>query len=145
MRVALGLIILALPLLAVADSVVPVDEVGTYVKIRKLPDPASDVVGRLHKSKPRPLVNAISGWHEVELDDGTTGFVSSDWSVVITEGEPVAAEETAAADEAESEAEVAETVVEPTQPEEPATVVDDEAVKSAAKVEEPEPEPEVTA
>ena len=145
MRTALGLIILALPLLAVADSVVPVDEVGTYVKIRKLPDPASDVVGRLHKSKPRPLVNAISGWHEVELDDGTTGFVSSDWSVVITEGEPVAAEETAPADEAESEAEVAETVVEPTQPEEPATVVDDEPVKPAAKVEEPEPAPEVTA
>ena len=145
MRTALGLIILVLPLLAVADSVVPVDEVGTYVKIRKLPDPASDVVGRLHKSKPRPLVNAISGWHEVELDDGTTGFVSSDWSVVITEGEPVAAEVEEPADEAESEAEVAETVVEPTQPEEPATVVDDEPVKPAAKVEEPEPAPEVTA
>ena len=63
MRIALGLIILVLPLLAVADSVVPVDKVGTYVKVRKSPDPAADVVGRLHKSKARPLINTVPGWH----------------------------------------------------------------------------------
>jgi len=158
MRTALGLIILVLPLLAVADSVVPVDQVGTYVKIRKSADSASDVVGRLHKSKPRPLVNAISGWHEVELDDGTTGFVSSDWSVVITDDEPVAvetAETVAEPSQAEVEDAAPVEVVDEAQqaaeetPQEPPAVVADSAedtasvvaaepVEPAAEVEEPE-------
>ena len=144
MKTALGLIILALPLLAAADSVVPVDEVGTYVKIRKLADPASDVVGRLHKSKPRPLVNAISGWHEVELDDGTTGFVSSDWSVIITDDEPV--EEPVA--EPEPVAEVPEAEPEPVAevPEvepEPVAEVPEAEPEPVAEVPEVEPEPVV--
>jgi len=157
MRTALGLIILVLPLLAAADSVVPVDEVGTYVKIRKSPDPASDVVGRLHKSKPRRLVNVVPGWREIELEDGATGFVSSDWSVVIAEDEQVAADEPEQVQDIEAEAALAETVAEPAQtvagetapqeppavvteiPEDPAPLVEDEPVAPATEVEEPEP------
>ncbi|MDH3953912.1 MAG: hypothetical protein OEV03_06810, partial [Gammaproteobacteria bacterium] len=73
------------PLLAGADLVVPVDEVSSYVKIRKAPDGEAEIVGRLHRSKPRQHIETVPGWHEVELDDGSTGFVSSDWSVLITE------------------------------------------------------------
>jgi hypothetical protein len=76
-------LIVVLPLLAGADVVVPVDAVSSYVKIRKTPDAGAEIVGRLHKSKPRPLVETVPGWHEVELVDGSTGFVSSDWSVIV--------------------------------------------------------------
>ena len=90
MRHALGQIFLvalaaALPLLAGAEFVVPVDEVSSYVKIREAPDAAAGVVGRLHKSKPRPLVETLPGWYAVELDDGATGFVSSDWAVLVAD------------------------------------------------------------
>jgi len=112
MRTALGLIILVLPFLAVADTVVPVDQVGTYVKVRKSPDPGSDVVGRLHKSKPRPLVESVPGWHEIELDDGATGFVSSDWSVVIAQDDGATAAADVVADEAEMPEEEAAAVAE---------------------------------
>ena len=80
-----GALITALPLLAGADLVAPVDEVSSYVKIRKAPDADADIVGRLHKSRPRPHVGTVSGWHEIELDGGSTGFVSSDWSVILAE------------------------------------------------------------
>lgn len=70
---------------AVADRVVPVAEVDSYVRIRSAPDVSAEAVSRLHKSKPRPHVRTLDGWYEVELDDGTTGFVSSDWSVLLTD------------------------------------------------------------
>ncbi len=76
-----GALVALLPLLAAADHVVPVDKVTSYVKIREAPDAGAEIVGRLHKSKPRPHVATVEGWYEVELDDGSSGFVSSDWSV----------------------------------------------------------------
>jgi hypothetical protein len=107
MRTALGLIILVLPLLAGADVVVPIDTVGSYVKIRKSPEKGAEAVGRLHRSSPRPHVASVPGWHEVRLDDGTTGFVSADWTIVVEDdSEPGPADaagepDTAAVDETE--------------------------------------------
>ena len=80
-----GALIAALPLLVSADLVAPVDEVSSYVKIREAPDADAEIVGRLHKSKPRRHIGTEPGWHEIELDDGSTGFVSSDWSVIVAE------------------------------------------------------------
>ena len=106
-QVLSGALVALLPLLAAADHVVPVDEVTSYVKIRKTPDAGAEIVGRLHRSKPRPHVATVEGWHEVELDDGSSGFVSSDWSVIIAETEPetqtVTETETATATAAEAE------------------------------------------
>jgi len=89
-----GALIAVLPLLAGADVVAPVDDVSSYVKIREAPDADAEIVGRLHKSKPRRHVESLPGWHAVELDDGSTGFVSSDWSVIVPEaaGSPPAQE-----------------------------------------------------
>ena len=80
-----GALVAVLPLLAGADLVAPVDDVSSYVKIRKAPAADAEIVGRLLKSKPRPHVETVPGWHEIELEDGSTGFVSSDWSVVVAE------------------------------------------------------------
>ncbi len=80
-----GALVALLPLLAAADHVVPVDEVTSYVKIREAPDASAEIVGRLHRSKPRRHVATVAGWHEVVLDDGSSGFVSSDWSVIVAD------------------------------------------------------------
>jgi hypothetical protein len=91
-QILYGASVAVLPSLACADLVVPVDEVNSYVKIRQAPDADAEPVGRLHKSKPRQHVDTVPGWHEVELDDGSSGFVSSDWSVIISEAEAEPAE-----------------------------------------------------
>ena len=77
---------------ALADVVVPVDEVETYVNIRNAPESSSEVVGRLQQGSSLQHVGSIDGWHEVRLDDDSTGFLSADWSNVVAEG---AAEEVA--------------------------------------------------
>ena len=88
MRVFLGLLVMGLPLLSGADSVEPVDAVENYVNIRALPEPDAEVVGRLYKGIPLSLVEAVGGWNAVEMSDGTTGFVSADWSqIIVTEVE----------------------------------------------------------
>ena len=56
-------LITVLPLRAGADVVVPVDDVTSYVKIRKAPDADAEIVGRLHKGKPRSHVETVPGWH----------------------------------------------------------------------------------
>ena len=70
MRASTLLILMLLSATALADVVVPVDEVESYVNIRSAPDGSADPVGRLHKSKPRPHVRTLEGWHEVLLEDG---------------------------------------------------------------------------
>lgn len=86
MRVFLVLLVMGLPLLSGAESVEPVESVENYVNIRALPEPDAEVVGRLYKGIPLPLVEAVNGWNAVEMSDGTTGFVSADWSqIVVTE------------------------------------------------------------
>lgn len=86
MRVFLVLLVMGLPLLSGADSVEPVDAVENYVNIRALPEPDAEVVGRLYKGLPLSLVEAVDGWNVVEMSDGTTGFVSADWSqIIVTE------------------------------------------------------------
>jgi hypothetical protein len=88
MRVFLGLLVIGLPLVSGADSVEPVDSVENYVNVRQLPEPDAEVVGRLYKGIPLPLVEAVDGWNAVEISVGTTGFVSADWSqIIVTEVE----------------------------------------------------------
>ena len=72
------ILFLLLPLVAVADVVVPIDEVENSVNIRLNADTTSDVVGELHQGDSLPLVNSIDGWNEVELEGDATGFISAD-------------------------------------------------------------------
>ncbi len=91
MKFVLSVAMLLLAATATADSVRPADAVESYVNIRSAPDAAAEIVGRLEKGQALTLVASESGWHEVELNDGSTGFVSADWSVVMPE-ETVASE-----------------------------------------------------
>jgi hypothetical protein len=107
-----AILILILPLGCLADRVVPIDTVEKNVNIRLSPDASSEIVGRLDQGSSTALVRSIDGWHEVELEGGATGYISSDWTRVV--GDAVAAEEVP--DEAADAAveEVAEAVPEET-------------------------------
>lgn len=85
MRLVISLALLSLTSAALADMVVPSDMVESFVNIRTAPESGADVISRLHRSNPRPHVATQPGWYEVELGDGATGFVSSDWSVIVPE------------------------------------------------------------
>lgn len=83
MRALFAWIIMALPLIGLADTVVPADAVESYVNIRNSPEAGSEVVGRLQKGSSLPLVASADGWNEVRLEDGSSGFISANWTTVI--------------------------------------------------------------
>jgi len=83
---ALILLALAIPAFA-ADVVVPVDSVENSVNIRMEADPKSEIVGKLSQGDSRPFQRSVPGWHEVRLEDDAYGFVSEDWSNVISDQE----------------------------------------------------------
>ncbi len=141
MKTTLGLLVLALPLLGAADVVVPNDDVANFVNVRAAPEAGTDIVGRLHKGLPLRHVQSVPGWHEVELDnEGTTGFVSADWSyVVVEESEDDSA--AVGADEAPAE-EAVEPVVEAAVEQEPEAPVAEPVEPVVEPVVEEQPEPE---
>ena len=81
----LGFILLILPLISVAEVVVPIDVVENSVNIRLSPDASSEIVGKLNKGTWLPLVESTDGWHEVEIAGEATGFISADWTSVVDE------------------------------------------------------------
>ncbi len=93
------LLTVLLPLAGHADQVVPADKVEDSVNIRLNADASSDVVGKLRQGESLTLINSIDGWHEVRLEGGASGFISSDWSRVVADSAVAPAEE-AVADEA---------------------------------------------
>lgn len=107
MRMSSLLLLFILPLAAIADVVVPADKVEISVNIRLEPDATSDVVGKLRKGESVPHRGSEAGWHEVQLEDDSTGYISADWSVVQVD-EPEAVEEVVVEAEDHGVAEVAE-------------------------------------
>lgn len=81
-----SLLLAMLPLVTFADDVVPVEKVKDSVNIRFGPDATSDVVGRLKQGDSLPLVNALPGWYEVQLEGDATGYISADWALVVADG-----------------------------------------------------------
>jgi hypothetical protein len=85
MKIALGLLVCFLPVLAVAEVVVPVDTVDDFVNIRMFPDAKSERVGRLQRGDSARLVQSIPEWHEIEIAGGATGFISVEWTILMDE------------------------------------------------------------
>jgi hypothetical protein len=79
----LGLILLLLPIVSAADVVVPIDAVQNNVNIRQSPETGSDIVGRLPQGEWLALTERVPGWNGVELPDGSTGYISADWTRVL--------------------------------------------------------------
>jgi hypothetical protein len=123
-----GLLLLILPLIAVAEVVVPIDSVENHVNIRMSADSKSEIVGRLNQGEYLPLVESIPEWHEVEIAGGATGFISADWTVVLDEPPAVT-------EEVEEAAEVTEEVSEEVEKE---TV--EEAIEEVVEAEANEPD-----
>ena len=98
MKYFLALLIILLPLVGYTEQVVPVDKVENSVNIRLNADTTSDVVGELRQGESLTLVNSTDGWHEVQLEGGATGFISSDWSRVVADADLLPDEEAAVAE-----------------------------------------------
>ena len=127
---------LLIPAFSMAEVVVPADKVENSVNIRLEADTGSDVVGELHKGESLTLVRSIEGWHEVELEGGATGFISSDWSRVEEVVVEKVAEATEVIEVAEVEATEIEAEVEPVVEEvaeEVVEVVVEDAVEEAVE------------
>ncbi len=144
MRAALVLLVAAfgLPLLTAADVLVPIDSVQEFVNIRAVPDADADVIGRLYQGDSMPLVRSVNGWHEIKIEEGLNGYISADWTNVLTEVDAQAAasdaghtDKVAEALEAESIEELA--VAEPAVVEEPPEEIIEEVPAEVAIVEEP--------
>jgi hypothetical protein len=85
MKFFIALAALALPIVGIADTVVPVEKVETHVNIRQAPDSSADTVGRLKQGSSLPFIASAEGWNEVRLVNGDSGFISADWTVVVVE------------------------------------------------------------
>jgi hypothetical protein len=125
----IGLMFALLPAFCIADSVVPVDEVENDVNIRLSPDAASEIVGKLEQGSSAEIVNSIEGWHEVKLVGGATGFISADWTRVVTD-EELAAQAAVVPEDEVAVAEAVEAAIEPA-----ADAAVEEAVEEAAVAE----------
>ncbi len=161
MKAFIALVMVLLPVLGMADVVVPAERVQNSVNIRLEPDATTDVVGKLNKGDSLPLVSSQPGWHEVALEGGATGFISADWSDVRADEEPEEAVEVAAAtdggqdtetavdadveQETEVEQEIEEAVESEVAEAVETTEVDDVALGAASVEEEPKPDVEVEA
>ena len=89
MRAVLALLVAAfgLPSLTAADVVVPVDSVQEFVNIRAEPDVDSDVIGRLYQGDNMPLVQSVDDWHAIQIEEGLNGYISADWTTVVTDAD----------------------------------------------------------
>src|SRR3546814_648836 len=73
-----------------AEDVVPSSRVSSAVLVREGPSTATAILGRLRPGDTARIVGEESGWYQVELPDGTRGYVSKAWTLVVgRSGEPL--------------------------------------------------------
>lgn len=72
---------------AFADTVVPRDSVVKWVNVRQEAVPGSHipVVGHLHPHESAEFLNEVSGYYEIELQNGVSGFVHKSWTHRVAE------------------------------------------------------------
>lgn len=68
---------------AAADDIVPSARVSSAVLVREGPSTDTAILGRLRPGDSAQLVGEVSGWYRVALPDGTQGYVSKAWTLVI--------------------------------------------------------------
>jgi competence protein ComEC len=77
---------------ALARDVTPSERVKRNVLVRMDPTTDSAIVGRLAPGGEAELIGELSGWYQVRLADGRTGYVSKSWTIIVDEdGEPLVA------------------------------------------------------
>jgi uncharacterized protein YgiM (DUF1202 family) len=142
MKNFLALFLLVTPVCGLADFVVPIDKVENSINIRLSPDAATDIVGKLKQGESIELVASTDGWYEVQLEGDATGYVSADWSRIVT-AEELAEKDAVAVSELEGVAEqaavepveeIAEDAVEELVEEAETQVVEEAVAQAAAEV-----------
>ena len=73
---------------ACAEELAPSARVSSAVLVREGPSTDTRILGRLRPGDTATIVSEVSGWYEVALPDGTTGYVSKAWTVVTGERPP---------------------------------------------------------
>lgn len=68
-----------------ADTVTPNDRVSSGLNVRAEATASSSLVGRLEVGQHADLVGQIPYWYNVQLSDGSLGWVSKGYSHVVTE------------------------------------------------------------
>ena len=71
--------------IAFADTVVPSDRVTSRVIVREHATTASADRGSLSPGDTAEFISAVPSWYFVRLADGTEGFVSKTWTLLISE------------------------------------------------------------
>src|SRR3546814_12454673 len=66
-----------------AEDVVPSSRVSSAVLVREGPSTATAILGRLRPGDTARIVGEESGWYQVELPDGTRGYVSKACTLVV--------------------------------------------------------------
>ena len=69
---------------AFAEVVIPRDTVENFVNVRGTASGDSSKLGELRPGESLEYVDSVSRWHRVKLPDGTEGFVSKSWTLVIS-------------------------------------------------------------
>lgn len=53
---------------------------GSQVRLRTAPSTAGSIITELDRATPVLILGAVGGWHRVLLADGTTGFISAEYT-----------------------------------------------------------------
>lgn len=73
--------------IANASEVLPSTRVSTAVMVREGPSTDTIILARLRPGETATLVDEVSGWYIIELNDGRRGYVSKVWTTVNPEAE----------------------------------------------------------
>ena len=68
---------------ASAEEIAPSARVSSAVLVREGPSTDTAILARLRPGDVATLVGEVSGWYVVELANGTRGYVSKAWTVVV--------------------------------------------------------------
>src|SRR5258706_3673415 len=74
---------------ALADSVIPLDDVTIGVVVRQSPSSTGTRLGLLRPGEQAVLLGSVPNWHRIQLAAGSTGFVSKRWTRVIPSSTPL--------------------------------------------------------
>lgn len=66
-----------------AETLTPSTRVSSAVLVRERPSTVSPILSRLRPNQQAEVIGDVSGWYEIQLSDGTRGFVSKAWTVVV--------------------------------------------------------------
>jgi beta-lactamase superfamily II metal-dependent hydrolase len=73
------------PASARSDEVTPSERVSSAVLVREGPSTDTAILARLRPGDSAKVVREVPGWYEIELANGSRGYVSKAWTVMVGE------------------------------------------------------------